>query len=380
MEYDAVTFDTQTVRTNSFNFNSGLLNELKKLRHDRFQVIVSDIIRSEILKQLSEYTQQVTSQLDTAIKKANELGIASINKPQKVDSRHVATSQLRKYFVSLGALVVLVDEISASDLMKQYFAGLPPFASKGEKKVEFPDAAALLSIEAWAKKAGFRVLAISGDGDWKRFGEVSGWIDVVPDISIALDLLKGQSDKARVVAGEVLSRITQNDVELFRMLEKQLETAVSRLSVSADARSYHRFETEYVGLEFVSFALQNIDGFELLDANDTVTELTIAVEAQLTVEASASFYISLYDGIDRDYVPMGTTEVAKTTDIDVQLLIKVSRDDEAVEIWDVEITKAPSEIDFGEIEPDFRNEYYDEPDEELEAISADEANEEAKDI
>ncbi|AAL45996.1 hypothetical protein EN41_11090 [Agrobacterium tumefaciens] len=111
MEYDAVTFDTQKVRTNGFNFNTGLLNELKKLRHDRFQVIVSDIIRSDILKQLSEYTQQVTIQLNTAIKKANELGIASINNQQKVDPRHVATSQLRKYFVSLGALVVLVPPI-----------------------------------------------------------------------------------------------------------------------------------------------------------------------------------------------------------------------------------------------------------------------------
>lgn len=64
--------------------------------------------------------------------------------------------------------------------MKQYFAGLPPFASNGEKKVEFPDAAALLPIGAASRlSTAVRICCIfeqqSERGTWlsrayRRFG------------------------------------------------------------------------------------------------------------------------------------------------------------------------------------------------------------------
>lgn len=50
MRYDVITFDTQTVETNSFHFDGGLLAQLKQFKAGPVRVVLSEIVVKEIIK------------------------------------------------------------------------------------------------------------------------------------------------------------------------------------------------------------------------------------------------------------------------------------------------------------------------------------------
>lgn len=101
--YDAVTFDTQTVRSNSFDFNGGLLKLLTKLRHDTVLVVVTDVVVAEIMKHLTDHTQQIISGLDTALKKARDFGVADIAMPAsgREQASEISRNRLVEYLKPL---------------------------------------------------------------------------------------------------------------------------------------------------------------------------------------------------------------------------------------------------------------------------------------
>ncbi len=75
MDYDVLTFDTQTVRTNSFHFDGGLLAQLKQFGSQGADVIVSTVVVSEIARQLREATHEAKEAVDNAHKRAILFGL-----------------------------------------------------------------------------------------------------------------------------------------------------------------------------------------------------------------------------------------------------------------------------------------------------------------
>ena len=73
---------------------------------------------------------------------------------------------LEKFFKEIDACILQVNEVTMQEVFQKYFTAAPPFAVSGKKKNEFPDAVALMSLEAWTNKNNKRVLAVSGDKDW----------------------------------------------------------------------------------------------------------------------------------------------------------------------------------------------------------------------
>lgn len=364
MAYDAVTFDTQTVMSNSFNFGGGLLRQFTALRHEPIEVIVSEIVRSEILKHLTTNTKAAADALDNAIRKGREHDITALERPVAVDrakAHSIAHSRLQDYLIELNCSVVGLGQLSLSDLMKRYFAASAPFSAAGAKKDEFPDAVTLLSIEAWAAERNFRVLAISGDKDWAAFAAASTLIDVVPDIAAALSILKGQSDEARVAAGSMLDDIDQvKDQGLVDDLSREIGDALSYMDVSAEAHSYMQVEAERPELSLYDFSLTDVERFQLIEADDDLSELVVEVSASLVVDAEATLYLSVHDSIDDDYVSLGGVSKSVQQEVEAKLLITFRREGGLRSVERVEITKFPSSLDFGEVEPDYSNDYYDE--------------------
>jgi PIN domain len=60
-------------------------------------------------------------------------------------------------------MVGVQNVVEPTDLLRRYFAADPPFGGKETKKHEFPDAMALISLEAWARAARTMMLVISRD-------------------------------------------------------------------------------------------------------------------------------------------------------------------------------------------------------------------------
>ena len=77
-----------------------------------------------------------------------------------------------------------------------YFLHCAPFKESGNKKNEFPDAIALLSLQSWAEENNDNLLAVSIDNDWKNFVQGKDNIKVIDDLAKAMDILNKQTDEA----------------------------------------------------------------------------------------------------------------------------------------------------------------------------------------
>lgn len=89
---------------------------------------------------------------------------------------------------------------------------------------------------------------------------------------------------------------------------------------------------------------------------------SLVVESKLSVDVNVecSFSFSVYDSIDGDNVPMGTSSTSIQTNLDVDILVSFIGDLDKVgtevEVEDVEIEITMPDVDFGMIEPDWMDE------------------------
>jgi hypothetical protein len=79
-----------------------------------------------------------------------------------------AQRRLDQFYESCDATVLPVDSVTSREVLERYFNQEPPFAATGDKKQEFPDAYALMSVEKWAEENDFKVLVVSHDKGWKE--------------------------------------------------------------------------------------------------------------------------------------------------------------------------------------------------------------------
>ena len=326
MKYDAFTFDTQVIETNGFNFDGGLLAQLKQFKNGPIKVLVSGVVATEVERHLRAKTLEAKDAVDSAHRKAVLYGLKADGEKafdQVPDISTLGRNRLLKYLREIGATGVLHDEISARDLMRLYNNGAPPF-STGKKKSEFPDAIALLALEAWAKKNGKRILAASGDKDWQAFAEKSDHIDVVPDLATALAELQQHADDAEAIVQKVLGSIKANsDPALSKSFEQRLTDAVTSEPISAEGDSAYRFEGEVEEIKLNEFELDDDNGvFDAVIVQAGPTTLAFSTSVRVSITAVANFSLFMTDPIDRDEVGLGTNSARRDVeDSEISVLV-----------------------------------------------------------
>ncbi|KAK0359911.1 hypothetical protein LTR94_029387, partial [Friedmanniomyces endolithicus] len=254
MKYDVLTIDTQVIHANGFDLEGGLLAQIAQFRDGSTRFVLSRVTLREILRHLTEKAEEVRRGLQSAFRKAQD-GQFPLELPdlKAIDPKAVARSRLEAFVKATGAEIIDYDSVSLPEVMDRYFKPAPPFAT-GKKKSEFPDAVALLSLEAWARANDKRVLAVSKDGDWTAFAEASGVIDVQTDLADALADLQKDTAEAMTIAADLLGRIkTDDDWGLRAGFYSSLDSEVSGYSAIAEAESYHSVEAEEASLTFIDF-------------------------------------------------------------------------------------------------------------------------------
>jgi hypothetical protein len=371
MKYDAITIDAQTVERNGFHFDGGLLAQLKQFVDGPTEVVISTVVASEILKHLIERTRSAKDALETAHKKAVDVGLKKhedivFGEPAP-DVRAIAKRRLEQFFKEIGARLLKVDDVPMRDVFQMYFTGAPPFAMSGKKKNEFPDAVALLSLEAWAKANDKRILAVSGDKDWPAYAEKSERIEVLSELSDALAMLQEHAEEA----GEIVQKLLANmqggrREEMKAQFLGRLRDAVSDYgySVYPEVDSAYYIEGEEVALTLLDYALLGDDEsyvFKVVHAGPR--KIVARIDLELKVRAQASFSLSVYDSFDKDYTGMGSgdAETEETFECAVLATFKGDFASDDVEISAAELVDGPSSIDFGDVSPDHGDDYYDDP-------------------
>jgi hypothetical protein len=363
MQYDVITFDTQTVERNAFHFDGGFLSQLKQFKDGPVHVVVSEIVVREIFKHLVEKTRAARDSALAAHKKAVDHGLAKADAPfvpDEVDIKTVARSRLDNFLTEIGAEIVRASNVPMSDLVESYFQPSPPFSAAGKNKAEFPDAIALLSLERWANEKHLKVLGVSQDKGWNAYAELKEWIDLRQELPDALSLLQKHSEEARAVVRQLLAAIGDNsDSQLTTRFESLFASEVSGYDVYGEADSFYTAEADQVELDLVEFRFVGDDEdleFSVIQSGPNMLVAEIEIEA--SIRAETTFYMSIYDSIDKDYTPVGSSTTRAEEELAFKILATFERG-EAMARFDVskiEIVNGPSSINFGSVEPDYEPE------------------------
>lgn len=279
-----------------------------------------------------------------------------------LDSQRVArerfTRELRDFVTRLGGGVLPLDgQTLAHDLFVRYFEQLPPFEVK--KKSEFPDAASLLALENYAKNHRTQGIVVSKDGGWTAFAKESHHLYHVSSLDELVSLFESKGEKADKVKEKLIRELSDADSELTQLVEDALENHVngafwnvtdiySGFSLRVEA------EVNQVGYQEIVLDLDSI-GLWLVEHDPTVC--TVEVSATIIVNLDIGVEFFQYDTIDHEEIGMGSDEVSREVEIDIDLFLMCQGEllDSSVDDWNIgfEIEGGDYRVEVGEVNPDY---------------------------
>jgi len=366
LDYNALCIDTNIFFETGYAFDKGLLAQLDQFAESPFQVVISEIVDREMKRHLIERIRDAREALENGLKKVQqELQISdgNVTRARKaiftgVPDDEIAQRRLDQFYERCDAIVVTADSASSRDVLDRYFKHEPPFEATGDKKVEFPDAYALMSVEKWAQESGSKVLVVSKDQGWKAFCEGSESLAHRTELGSALKLFQPHSGAARRLMTELNRRLlaAADDDHVLEAITDGITAAIEDMEVDVEADSHYYWEAsgaeaQYMSHEFHRLTDTLVD-FDLVRV--TETDVTLRLSATIICEVHASFELSMTDPIDKDQVSLGSQDQTIEDNFDSDVLVTFEGDYvqglEGVSVKGVEVVDALPTVEFGEIE------------------------------
>lgn len=371
MEYGAITIDTQIFCRNNLKLESGILKVLEQFNGKPYPLVLSEIVVRELQSKLRVKAKESRALVKRACREsivyldANNINSDTAEAaliPEMNDvqiSKHIVS----KFILATGAKVILTrGNVELDSILKLYFNNEPPFAETGKKKNEFPDAIALMSLQSWAIDNNTKILAVSGDGDWKKFSETRFHIDVIDDLAEAISKFQPDSsalDFCKKIANKLP---TKQPPDLYRSIQKFLNEELSEVVTYARCSTTFFSSSDQVDMVVDDFKFKTgLDGNDILQPIQG-QDFTLIAEAKLSiaVKASTTFSLSVRDSMDKYYVPIGISSSTKDIEFEAAALLTFEGDFDGdiddIKLISLELLSYPDEVDFGVIEPDWLHE------------------------
>lgn len=380
LNFGAISIDNATLKGEGYRFYEGLLAQMRQFKESPVQVIQTDIVHNEAIKHISQEVSKTRSSIAQALRSANKqlkIKSESIESARELlsiegEDHEVADARLKKYYEYIGAKLIDSSEyVDLALLMEMYFETEAPFETGKDKKNEFPDAIALLCLEGWADANNINVIAVSQDKGWKDYTDsYSERITLVSSLSEALETFQPHNKVASIIAHIREDSLLDEDNHVLEEIEQAIANSIDGCDITVEASSYMHFEWDETSAVYISHELdcdkKGLVKVRIIQIDDE--SIVLKVSAKVEVEVEASFDFSVHDSIDKDYVAMGgavcTTNETYHTDILLTLSGDFSGEYDQLEVTEIEVLDTIDYADFGEIEPDWRNEFEDHEDEE----------------
>lgn len=373
MKYDAITLDTNILRKNGYNLESGLLSQLTQFKEGSVQLVLSEIVYREASNHLKESGREDWSKLEQSIKKSEKSFVLSsestltINKilASEGTPEEATQERLKKFIEATGAIVVEAQNADMNELVKLYFTSSAPFEGHEKKKHEFPDAIALISLESWAKKHNKKLLAVSEDKGWEGYAASSTQIDIEKDLSRALQSFQEHVEQAKTIILNLLNDLSNDrNPDLLKELDEHIEQEVQSMEPDVEAETpTSNYEVDQVDVLYNDFELihhENDYDFTIvrIGADKIVAKIPIIIR----VKAEASFSLYVYDSIDKENVSIGEKSKEVDEELEMSVLITFEGDFESapmdIGVSEVSLLRKRPTIDFGVV--DFEEDWYEE--------------------
>lgn len=367
-QFGAITLDTSVFDAQGLKLESGLLKQLEQFRYSSTKLIISEIVKQEVLSHITEKTKDAKREIEKSLRQARDYWQIEEHEIEEIkkqvfgerEVQEIVNERFNQFVESTSLEIVEAQSyLIVSDLIQKYFQSEPPFSETGKKKNEFPDAIALISLEAWANKNQTKVIVVTFDNDWKSFCKSSEKLCSSDDFAGALGLFQLQD--ADDICKYLSEKYESGDLEsVKRAIFDALEDQIYDFDLYPEAESSYSYEEEITELKVNEFQFKLLELPNIIFRPVNFDDDSLTVESRLSVDVNVecSFLFSVYDSLDKEDVGIGGNTVNTQADLEVEVLITfigdLSKIGAEVEIDDVEIEiKAPASIDFGFVEPDW---------------------------
>lgn len=329
----AFSLDTSVIEAAGYRFKEGPLRHLAGQLPPWMALWMPDVIVREISRHrldcVARATQQVISgahDLRRHIGDSFQMETVSWMESTRSEAVNIFDDQLQHFLRShSGIILEPTHPYLSTDLFNMYFQGLPPFGGGKDKKHEFPDAAALLTLDYLAAEKGISIIVVSKDEGWKAYAERSAYVFCLSSLDELTSLFLSDTVEAKAVKLKVIECFENPSFELNKNIKSTIEKGLDSLSWRV-AYSNHRYnlDAEVTESRLESFVLHaGALGVWLTSVkNDAcVVEIPLDVNVLLRVGVLASDSYNFDQSVD-----IGTDYIIIEQRFQLKLIVDLSGD------------------------------------------------------
>lgn len=367
-EISFFSLDTDLIQSAGYSFDAGVLNQLPQVSPKTMQLLLTDVTAREIVSHLMKSVTQAMGEFrkgSDTLKRAVGTDMGQIDKLfEALSVASNAEAVFRKRVDSYaercrGEVLPIGGDDMMPRIFERYFAGLPPFGTRKDKKAEFPDATSLMLLEDYARDHEAKGVVASRDEGWGEFAEKSEYLYRVKSLDELIALFEATGEHAKTIADRITSAVEDESSFVRAALLDGFRTHIHESSWSVEnvySGVVSRVEAATYEADVISHVLQS-DRTKVWNLEEDKSVWVVELTASLTVEVLIDVTFYVWDAIDREEMELDTQTVRRKTDIEVKAFLTVGGAETDVDPakWDVDVEMAPGqyEIDVGEVEPEY---------------------------
>ncbi|MDZ4187244.1 MAG: PIN domain-containing protein [Hydrogenophaga sp.] len=368
-EIGAISIDTCIFTGVGYRLESGIFKPLEQFKNNKFRLIFSEVIISEINRHMSNQAEEDKASLISKLRSFGKTWLLPTPEQERVivaligekTGKKIAAERIGEFAKRTGFILVKANKTLDFDvLLKRYFGTKMPFESAGNKKAEFPDAIALLSLQGWATQNDTTVLLVTKDKGCQAFCSESDCMVAVEELDDALALIQEREQYlTQGLCKKIEQMFTQdNPMEFLEKLRVAIDGQIWDIDWIPEAQAAFYYDPEMQRVEVLSVELAKPAGSSSIRPVEfTGKELVVQVSLSIEIDASCHFSFSVKDGIDRDMVNIGGAYVSEKSQVTVEVLLTMDiNEGEVLTFAEAELMTSRVDIDFGSVEPDYGDE------------------------
>jgi hypothetical protein len=369
-EIRALSIDTCIFTYAGYQLEAGNLKRLNQFKDNELKLVFSEVTLRELLNHLILHADEAKAKTITALRNCGKFwGVSKevqdstlIDLLGEGDAASHVEERLKIFLEKSGAQRLNTTKLmNVERLLAMYFDSAAPFENTKEKKSEFPDAIALITLEAWARKTGTALLFVTNDKGCQRFCSKSDVLYSISDLGQALTLVQERDAHVANLCAMLDERIAARKFpDFIEDIRSAVENNIWKIDWIVDADSAFYFEPDLNDVELINLVLTGADGEAELSPVDFGSGLLVARATVVAhIEATCDFSFSVHDSIDHEMVAIGSTEARAKESIEIDLLLTFAIADGAEPtLEEVEVVPGRRIIQFGSVEPNYDAEQY----------------------
>ena len=351
----AISIDTAVFDAKQKTFQNAVLRRLDQFYIRDIRVVFTDVVANEMKAHLRDDALETQRNLRKALRShtirwrrresAREPEYLLLNS----DAGTLAEAEFDTFVEHVNGEVIKTSDTPdvIDQILRRYFSKEPPFGPMDKRKNEFPDAFALLRLEAFAVEHGRLLLCVTPDKGWVAFATQSEYLVCVDKLEDALALF----NEADQHLAETITRkwAESEGGEFLEVLANAFEYRLDDLNFNIEGSAVVPFEAEPLSAALQYISPHSIENPIVIDGDGETVTFAVHVEALVGFEASFNFYFE--DSVDKDRVDLGSEEAYVEQNLSFDLTITADRSLEGCPIFhEVEVASNVLEVDFGYVE------------------------------